>query len=186
MYKIEKNRLLFHQYYLEVPLPAQTAMQKLQDVTLSDANRDPFTRLSKYIFWKGMFSNNGFRCMVSPAQISPRGNNSYLFLPQVEGSLLSGDDGKSAYTIKVNNMSRIVIIFFLSLAALTSLLGSREEILLGLLIGIIGNTVVLLHSNYAAKRSVELLNKVLCEQDGVKKLLEEANWWSSMGKHSRN
>lgn len=158
MYKIEKNRLLFHQYYLEVPFSAQTAMQKLQDVTLSDANRDPFTRLSKYIFWKGKFSNNGFRCMVSPAQISPRGNN----------------------------MSRIVIIFFLSLAALTSLLGSREEILLGLLIGIIGNAVVLLHSNYAAIRSVELLNKVLCEQDGAKKLLDEANWWSSAEKNSRN
>ncbi len=115
MYKIEKNKLLFHQYYLEVPFPAQTAMQKLQEVTLPDTNRDPFTRLSKYIFLKGIFGNRGFRCMVSPAQISPRGNNNYLFLPQIEGSLLCNDDGKCAYTIKVNNMSRIVIMFFFEL-----------------------------------------------------------------------
>ena len=68
------------------------------------------------------------------------------------------------------------------MGALASLLGSGEEILLGLLIGIIGNAVVLLHSNYAAKRSVELLDKVLCESDGAQKLLDEANWWSSAGK----
>lgn len=83
-------------------------------------------------------------------------------------------------------MSRIVIMFFLSLGAVASLLGSGEEILLGLLIGIIGNAVVLLHSNYAAKRSVELLDKVLCESDGAKKLLDEAHYWSSVGKELRD